>query len=60
LQKILVNESERVGDKGKIFWPFRVALSGKKSSAGPVEIALVLGKQKVLARIKQALNKLSG
>jgi glutamyl-tRNA synthetase len=61
LQRVLINESERVGgDKGKVFWPFRVALSGKKSSAGPVEIALVLGKQKVLARIKQALNKLSG
>jgi glutamyl-tRNA synthetase len=59
LQKVLINESGRVGDKGKVFWPFRVALSGKKNSAGPVEIALVLGKEKVLSRIKFALKQIN-
>jgi hypothetical protein len=33
----------------------RVALSGKKNSPGPFEIAGVLGKEKSLERIKQAI-----
>lgn len=42
------------GDRGYLLWPFRVALTGKKSSAGPFEIAEVLGKEKTLERIKAA------
>jgi hypothetical protein len=40
-------------------WPLRVALSGKKNSAGPMEIAEVLGKEKTLFRIKKALELLT-
>ncbi len=41
-------------DRGYIMWPLRVALTGQKSSAGPIEIAAILGKDKTLQRIKQA------
>ncbi len=54
LENILTSEAERVGDKGKILWPLRVALTGKKVSAGPFEIAEILGKEKTLKRIKEA------
>ena len=45
------------GDRGKLLWPFRVALSGKKASAGPFEIAEILGKEKVLKRTKEAKER---
>lgn len=54
LQKILMIEAKRVGDTGKVFWPFRVALTGKKASPDPVDVAVVLRKEKVLKRIKDA------
>lgn len=53
LEKILM-EVVRGDDRGKLLWPLRVALTGQKASAGPFEIASVLGKEKTLARIKQA------
>lgn len=42
------------GDRGKLLWPLRVALSGKPASASPFEIAGVLGQEKTLKRIRQA------
>ncbi|MBZ9578716.1 glutamate--tRNA ligase [Patescibacteria group bacterium] len=42
------------GDRGYLLWPLRVALTGKQASAGPFEIAEILGKEKVLKRIKKA------
>ena len=54
LEKILLIEAGRMGDRGKLLWPLRAALSGKESSAGPFEIAEILGKEKVLKRIKEA------
>ena len=42
------------GDRGHLLWPLRVALTGKKSSAGPFDIAEILGKKKVLARLEIA------
>ncbi len=54
LEKVLMPEAEKIGDRGKLLWPLRVALSGKEASAGPFEIAEILGKEKTLARIKQA------
>jgi len=39
-----------------LLWPLRVALTGKKTSAGPFEIAEILGKEKTLKRIKEAIN----
>jgi glutamyl-tRNA synthetase len=54
IQEEVMKEAERIGDRGTILWPFRVALSGKKASAGPFEIAEVLGKEKSLKRLKKA------
>lgn len=55
LEKALLPEAEKMPDRGYLLWPLRVALSGKKASAGPFEIAEVLGKEKTLKRIKDAL-----
>ncbi len=57
LEKILLAEAIKVGDRGKILWPLRVALTGKEASAGPFEIAEILGKEKCLERLKQARKK---
>ena len=40
-----------LGDRGLVYWPFRVALSGRKASPDPVDIALILGKEETLRRI---------
>jgi glutamyl/glutaminyl-tRNA synthetase len=66
LEEILILESEKPifgpegekGERGKLLWPFRVALTGMKASAGPFEIAEILGKQKTLIRLKEAKQKL--
>ncbi len=44
---------------GDTLWPLRVALSGAKFSPSPFEIAEVLGKEKVLARIKAGIEKIA-
>jgi len=56
IENTLLELAEEVGegDKGKTLWPLRVALSGKKASAGPFEIAQVIGKEKTIKRIKDA------
>ncbi len=43
---------------GDYLWPMRVALSGRKASPGPFEIASVLGKDETLAKITQAASRL--
>ncbi|MEA3452786.1 MAG: glutamate--tRNA ligase [Patescibacteria group bacterium] len=61
IQDILAEKTTEMGltgDRGKILWPLRVALSGKKTSAPPFDIAEILGKEKTLNRIEQAKNKL--
>ena len=50
-------EAEKARNRGYLLWPFRVALTGKKASAGPFEVAAVLGYKKVLLRIQEAKNK---
>jgi len=54
LENILLPEAERIGDRGYLLWPLRVALTGKEASAGPFEIAEILSKEKVLKRMKEA------
>ncbi|MEK7627226.1 MAG: glutamate--tRNA ligase [Patescibacteria group bacterium] len=58
LEPILKSEAVKIGDNGKVFWPLRVALSGKKASPGPMEIAEILGKEKSVERVKSALEKI--
>ena len=61
LEKILMPEADefakklgKMGDRGYLLWPLRVALTGKEASAGPFEIAEILGKEKTIKRIKEA------
>ena len=42
------------GDKGRILWPLRVALSGEKFSPGPFEILEILGREQALRRVNRA------
>jgi len=57
LENIIMPEAERTGDRGRFLWPLRVALTGKETSAGPFEIAEILGKERTLQRIKEAKEK---
>ena len=51
----MVNELKN----GQILYPLRIALSGKETtSGGATEIAVILGKEESLNRIRQALQKL--
>jgi nondiscriminating glutamyl-tRNA synthetase len=61
LEDLLLKKATEIGpggDRGWLLWPLRVALSGKKSSAPPFEIAEILGKEKTLLRLNQAKLKL--
>jgi nondiscriminating glutamyl-tRNA synthetase len=57
LENILMAEAESWGDRGKILWPLRAALTGLVASASPIDIATLLGKEKSLKRIKEGINK---
>jgi len=57
LEKLLLREAEEMPDRGYLLWPLRVALTGKQASAGPIDIAAVLGKEKTVQRIKEAIEK---
>ncbi|MBN1779482.1 MAG: glutamate--tRNA ligase [Candidatus Buchananbacteria bacterium] len=43
---------------GEMLWPMRVALSGRKASPGPFEIAEVLGQKETIKRLKFAIDLL--
>jgi len=58
LEKEIISEAEKTGNRGGILWPMRVALSGKKASAGPLEIANILGKEKTIKLIENAKKKI--
>lgn len=45
--------------RGEVFWPLRVALSGSAASPGPLEILDVIGIEESVARIQQAIKKLT-
>ena len=46
-------------NKGHLLWPLRVALSGKDSSPSPFEIADILGREKTIKRIDEAIKMLA-
>ncbi len=50
----LLTVANEIGDRGTLLWPVRVALTGKENSAGPFEVASVLGMEKTIARLKEA------
>ena len=43
--------------RGEVYWPLRVALSGKKASPGALDIIEVIGHDETLKRITYALEK---
>jgi glutamyl/glutaminyl-tRNA synthetase len=59
LEKEIKNfiEEKKLG-VGDILWPFRIALSGLKDSPPPFDIAEILGKEKVLERVRKAISVL--
>ena len=40
--------------RGKVLWPFRVALTGRIQSPDPFSICEILGKEESLARLNEA------
>ena len=58
LREILDKFSEKVGDRGLVYWPLRVALTGKEKSPDPVDVLVILGRTKSLKRIDNAIKKL--
>ncbi|MBI4132289.1 MAG: glutamate--tRNA ligase [Candidatus Sungbacteria bacterium] len=52
-------EAIGAGDKGKVLWPLRVALTGKRASPGPFDIMAVLGSEATRSRVQKALKKIS-
>ena len=56
LQKTLDGLGEKLKDRGLAYWPLRMALTGREKSPDPIDIALVLGKQKTLERIINAFK----
>ncbi|MDD3386500.1 MAG: glutamate--tRNA ligase [Candidatus Pacebacteria bacterium] len=54
--KDILEEANKETNRGNILWPLRAALTGKKNSAGPIDIVNVLGKEKSLKRIKEAIE----
>ncbi len=55
LSSILLKKAEAYSNRGVLLWPLRAALTGKEASAGPFEVAEVLGKVKTLQRLQDAL-----
>ncbi|MEK7138910.1 MAG: glutamate--tRNA ligase [Patescibacteria group bacterium] len=58
LRLLLDDLGKKQVDRGLVYWPFRVALTGKEKSPDPVDIAFVLEKEKTLKRVENAVNKL--
>jgi len=58
LEKVLQSLMEKNNIKaGELLWPLRASLTGLKASPGPFEVAEVLGKEKVLERIKKGIKR---
>jgi glutamyl/glutaminyl-tRNA synthetase len=57
VKNALMDYAEEVG-RGEVFWPLRVALSGKKQSPDPFTLAAILGQEETLARLAAACGKI--
>ncbi len=56
LQDTIVPLTEQHG-VGDLLWPLRVALTGRKASPGPYEVMEVLGKERVLERVREGIKR---
>lgn len=54
-EKFLVAAGDQRGD---LLWPLRVALSGQERSPSPTDILWVIGKERALLRLREAMRKL--
>lgn len=45
-------------NNGEVLWPLRAALTGKKASPSPFQVAYALGKERTLHRVQKAINLL--
>ena len=55
IEEISIAEIAKLEMKnGEFLWPFRIALANRKGSAGPFDIAAVLGKKESISRVKRA------
>ena len=59
IREVLMKEADKELDRGYLLWPLRVALTGKKGSPPPFEIAEILGKKRTLKRIEEAIEMIS-
>ena len=59
IEKELLKEANNFKNRGELLWPLRVALSGKKASAPPFQIAEILGKERTIKRLKEATEIVS-
>jgi len=57
IQEVLEKIAENYGN-GEVFWPIRIAISGRKNSPPPAEIAEILGRKITIERINLAIDKL--
>ncbi|MBI2121440.1 MAG: glutamate--tRNA ligase [Candidatus Wildermuthbacteria bacterium] len=57
ISKALLKAAEAHKDRGHLLWPARAALTGKEASAGPFDVAAVMGREKTLQRIREARMK---
>ncbi|MFA5172999.1 MAG: glutamate--tRNA ligase [Candidatus Paceibacterota bacterium] len=55
-EKIVALAEEK--GRGEVYWPLRVALSGRKNSPPPLELLSILGQTESLNRIERAIEKL--
>jgi len=56
LRRILDEMGTEIKDRGLVYWPVRVALTGREKSPDPVDVAMVLGEEKALERIRRAIG----
>ncbi len=50
----LLEEANKLDDRGRFLWPLRAALTGKKNSAGPFEVTYILGREEAIKRLEQS------
>ncbi len=54
VSKQLLEKANQYDGRGRFLWPLRAALTGKKASAGPFEVAYILGRRESLKRLEEA------
>lgn len=58
LDALLKEKTKNLKDKGSVFWPLRVSLTGRKASPPPAPLMAILGKEVSLKRVRGAIELL--